>query len=219
MAHRFRAGAFPIGIDTGLIAQQASGGGEQAGGARPAQEPGSRGSWPSAWTGWTIRKGLPERFHGFERYLQRHPEQQGLLTYLQIAPVSRGEVSEYQLLRNELEQIAGHINGNHAAARLDAAALRQPQLRARHADRLLSHGPDRPGHAAARRHEPGRQGIRRRAGSGRSRRAGAVDLAGAARRNEGSADRQSATTWTAWPTPSPPRPACRLPNAWKAGAR
>jgi len=59
-------------------------------------------------------KGLPERFHGFARYLQRHPDQKGLLTYLQIAPVSRGEVSEYKLLRNQLEQLAGHINGNHA---------------------------------------------------------------------------------------------------------
>ena len=52
-------------------------------------------------------KGLPERFHGFERYLQRHPDQKGSLTYLQIAPVSRGDVGEYQQLRNQLEQIAG----------------------------------------------------------------------------------------------------------------
>jgi trehalose 6-phosphate synthase len=61
-------------------------------------------------------KGLPERFHGFERYLTRHPDQKGSLTYLQIAPVSRGSVSEYRQLRAELEQIAGHINGGHAEA-------------------------------------------------------------------------------------------------------
>ena len=59
-------------------------------------------------------KGLPERFHGFERYLERHPDQRGSLTYLQIAPVSRGEVKEYQQLRGHLEQIAGHVNGGHA---------------------------------------------------------------------------------------------------------
>ena len=60
-------------------------------------------------------KGLPERFHAFERYLERHPDQKGSMTYLQIAPVSRGEVKEYQQLRHHLEQIAGHVNGGHAA--------------------------------------------------------------------------------------------------------
>ncbi|HZF97952.1 MAG TPA: trehalose-6-phosphate synthase, partial [Pseudoxanthomonas sp.] len=40
--------------------------------------------------------------------------QKGNLTYLQIAPVSRGEVSEYRTLRTQLEQLAGHINGKHA---------------------------------------------------------------------------------------------------------
>src|SRR5690606_8062569 len=57
----------------------------------------------------------PERFRGFERYLERHASQKSGLTYLQIAPVSRGEVSEYRLLRKELERISGHINGAHAA--------------------------------------------------------------------------------------------------------
>jgi trehalose 6-phosphate synthase len=61
-------------------------------------------------------KGLPERFRAFERYLQRHPEQHGRITYLQIAPVSRGEIPEYRTLRQELEGLAGHINGTHADA-------------------------------------------------------------------------------------------------------
>ena len=58
-------------------------------------------------------KGLPERFHGFERYLERHPDQRGSLTYLQIAPVSRGEVKEYQQLRGHLEQITELDNRFH----------------------------------------------------------------------------------------------------------
>jgi trehalose 6-phosphate synthase len=37
------------------------------------------------------------------------------MTYLQLAPVSRSEVPEYQALRRELEGLAGHINGRHAA--------------------------------------------------------------------------------------------------------
>ena len=36
------------------------------------------------------------------------------MTFLQIAPVSRGEVAEYQALREQLERLSGHINGEHA---------------------------------------------------------------------------------------------------------
>lgn len=111
---RLRAGAFPIGIDTGLIADQAA-----AAIDKPAVRDLRRSLHPRQLAIGVDRldysKGLPERFHGFERYLERHPDQKGNLTYLQIAPVSRGEVAEYQNLRNQLEQIAGHINGNHAA--------------------------------------------------------------------------------------------------------
>ena len=110
---RFRTGAFPISIDTPQIARQAA-----AASAKPAVRS-LRTSLEDRLLAIGVdrldySKGLPERFHGFERYLQRHPDQKGSLTYLQLAPVSRGEVNEYQLLRNQLEQIAGHINGAHA---------------------------------------------------------------------------------------------------------
>lgn len=59
-------------------------------------------------------KGLPERFRAFGRYIERHPSERGRLTFLQIAPVSRGDVAEYRQLRDQLEGIAGHINGTHA---------------------------------------------------------------------------------------------------------
>ncbi|AKC86108.1 alpha,alpha-trehalose-phosphate synthase (UDP-forming) [Pseudoxanthomonas suwonensis] len=110
---RFRTGAFPISIDTAHIARQAA-----AAMAKPALRA-LRTSLERRMLAIGVdrldySKGLPERFHGFERYLQRHPDQRGTLTYLQIAPVSRGEVGEYQHLRSQLEQIAGHINGAHA---------------------------------------------------------------------------------------------------------
>src|SRR5690606_2996063 len=112
--HRFRTGTFPISIDTPLIERQAA-----AAMSKPALRD-MRASLERRILAIGVdrldySKGLPERFHGFERYLQRHPEQKGSLTYLQIAPVSRGDVGEYQQLRNQLEQIAGHINGAHAA--------------------------------------------------------------------------------------------------------
>lgn len=112
---RFRADAFPISIDTQQIAQQ----------ARTAVNKPAVRNLRQSLRGRLLAigvdrldysKGLPERFNGFERYLKRHKDQRGSLTYLQIAPVSRGEVSEYQALRSQLEQIAGHVNGTYAEA-------------------------------------------------------------------------------------------------------
>jgi len=110
---RLRAAAFPIGIDTALIERQ----------AKAAMSKQSVRDLRSSLRDRQLAigvdrldysKGLPERFQGFERYLERHPDQHGTLTYLQIAPVSRGDVAEYRSLRSQLEQIAGHINGGHA---------------------------------------------------------------------------------------------------------
>jgi trehalose 6-phosphate synthase len=59
-------------------------------------------------------KGLPNRFHAYGQLLERWPEHKAKVTFLQIAPHSRGEVATYRTLRRELEQIAGRINGKHA---------------------------------------------------------------------------------------------------------
>lgn len=56
-------------------------------------------------------KGIPERFRSFERFLEKFPAHQGKVSLMQIAPVSRGEVPEYKHIREELEALAGHING------------------------------------------------------------------------------------------------------------
>ncbi|WP_462115586.1 alpha,alpha-trehalose-phosphate synthase (UDP-forming), partial [Lysobacter xanthus] len=110
---RFRAGAFPISIDTRRIAELAE---ESA--AKPNVK-----KLTASMSGRELAigvdrldysKGLPERFKGFANYLERYPQQRGELTFLQIAPVSRGDVAEYQELREELEQLSGHINGRFA---------------------------------------------------------------------------------------------------------
>lgn len=56
-------------------------------------------------------KGIPERFRSFERFLEKFPARHGQVSLMQIAPVSRGEVPEYKMIRSELEHLAGHING------------------------------------------------------------------------------------------------------------
>ena len=111
---RFRAGAFPISIDTQGIARQAA-----AAMRKPAVQR-LRASLTDRGLAIGVdrldySKGLPERFRAVERYLEKYPEQRGNLTFLQLAPPSRGEVPEYQALRRTLEGLAGHINGLHAS--------------------------------------------------------------------------------------------------------
>ena len=110
---RFRAGAFPISIDTRRIAEL----------AREAVAKPSVKRLTASMSGRALAigvdrldysKGLPERFRGFANYLRRYPQQRGQLTFLQIAPVSRGDVAEYRTLRQELEQLSGHINGTYS---------------------------------------------------------------------------------------------------------
>ncbi|MFD2236433.1 alpha,alpha-trehalose-phosphate synthase (UDP-forming) [Aureimonas populi] len=59
-------------------------------------------------------KGIIQRFRGFEQLLEDYPQTQGSVRFLQVAPVSRGELEAYADLRTELEQIAGNINGRFA---------------------------------------------------------------------------------------------------------
>ncbi|MBR0551365.1 alpha,alpha-trehalose-phosphate synthase (UDP-forming) [Stakelama marina] len=59
-------------------------------------------------------KGLDERFLGYERFLERHPEERKEVFLLQIAPPSRGGVESYQKIRTTLEGLAGRINGAYA---------------------------------------------------------------------------------------------------------
>jgi trehalose 6-phosphate synthase len=59
-------------------------------------------------------KGLEERFLGYRRFLEEHEECQGKLFLLQIAPPSRGEVHTYEIIREDLDELSGRINGEFA---------------------------------------------------------------------------------------------------------
>jgi trehalose 6-phosphate synthase/phosphatase len=56
-------------------------------------------------------KGLPEKLLAYERLLAERPDLHGKVTLIQIAAPSRTGVIEYQALREELEGLAGRING------------------------------------------------------------------------------------------------------------
>jgi trehalose 6-phosphate synthase len=110
----FRAGAFPISIDANLIARQAAAAVTRAS-VQPLRESLGSRTLAIGVDRLDYSKGIPDRFRAFERFLDRYPELHGQMTYLQLAPVSRSEVPEYQALRRELEGLAGHINSRHAA--------------------------------------------------------------------------------------------------------
>ena len=59
-------------------------------------------------------KGLRQRFAAFERFLEDYPHWRGNVTFMQIAPPSRGDIQTYREIRRELEGEAGRINGRFA---------------------------------------------------------------------------------------------------------
>ncbi len=59
-------------------------------------------------------KGLPQRIAGFGKLLERFPRHRAKVTFLQVAPVSRGDVAQYRALRRELDEMVGRINGQYA---------------------------------------------------------------------------------------------------------
>jgi trehalose 6-phosphate synthase len=59
-------------------------------------------------------KGLPQRILGFGKLLERFPRHRSKVTFLQVAPVSRGDVAQYRALRRELDENVGRINGQYA---------------------------------------------------------------------------------------------------------
>jgi trehalose 6-phosphate synthase len=58
-------------------------------------------------------KGIPERFRAIDRLLEAHPEYQGRFTFLQLGPVSRIHIPEYQALNDELYHLMVAINRKH----------------------------------------------------------------------------------------------------------
>ena len=59
-------------------------------------------------------KGLPQRFEAYERLLTDFAEHRSTVTFMQIAPFSRGEVRQYRELKRNLERLEGRINGKFA---------------------------------------------------------------------------------------------------------
>ena len=132
--HRFRTGAFPIGIDVDHFADMA---GSMEGYRRLRRVAECLGGQTTILgvDRLDYTKGLPERMLAYERLLQRERACRRSTCLVQIAAPSREDVPEYMDIRSELERISGRINGRFAEldwtpVRYLNRALSQPQLAA-----------------------------------------------------------------------------------------
>jgi trehalose 6-phosphate synthase len=107
------AAAYPIGIDYKEFTEAAN--------SEPARE--AFGRLKESATGrrtiigvdrLDYSKGLEERFLGYRRFLEEHEDCRGKVFMLQIAPPSRGEVATYEVIREDLDELSGRINGEFA---------------------------------------------------------------------------------------------------------
>ena len=112
-SRQVKAAAFPIGIDAGDFARAVA-----TPTARQACERLKRSVEDKHVIIGVDRldysKGLPERFRGYRRFLEEHDDYRGRVTFLQIAPPSRGEVHTYEEIRTHLDELSGRINGEFA---------------------------------------------------------------------------------------------------------
>jgi trehalose 6-phosphate synthase len=108
-----RAATFSIGIDPGDIAAQAEGEEGRAAAARLGRLTENRALVIGV-DRMDYSKGLPQRMEAFGRMLDDHEELRGRVSFLQIAPPSREAVDAYQVLREELDRLAGRINADYA---------------------------------------------------------------------------------------------------------
>ena len=101
-----RVGAFPLGIDYEAHERRAT-------------------AAPPAFAGDEVivlgvdrldyTKGIPERILAFERLLERHPEYRERVAFLQLAVPSRAQAAEYQLLKRQIDELVGRVNGRFGA--------------------------------------------------------------------------------------------------------
>ena len=110
---RLRAAVFPIGIDVGAIAAQATAADDGRHMRRLRQSIGDRALMIGV-DRLDYSKGLVARFQAYSHLLDAYPETRHRILFMQIAPPSRTQVPEYREIRQKLETAAGAINGRYA---------------------------------------------------------------------------------------------------------
>jgi trehalose 6-phosphate synthase/phosphatase len=107
-ARTVQLGAFPLGIDYVAFEKRARD-------AKPADANGEQIILGVDRLDYT--KGIPERLIAFERLLERHREHRGRVVYLQLAVPSRHQMTDYQRLKRQIDELVGRVNGRFGGRR------------------------------------------------------------------------------------------------------
>ena len=59
-------------------------------------------------------KGIPNRLHAFEYFLNKYPEFKEKVTLVMLSVPSRSNVKQYKLMKSEVDELVGSINGKYA---------------------------------------------------------------------------------------------------------
>jgi trehalose 6-phosphate synthase len=110
---KFRAEVFPIGIDVDDCAKLAQENMGHTKVKRLAKSIGDRRLIIGV-DRLDYSKGLEHKFRAIEALLANYPSTRGHVSFLQIAPPTRAGVRTYTEIRENLEQVAGNVNGRYA---------------------------------------------------------------------------------------------------------
>ncbi|MFB2553480.1 alpha,alpha-trehalose-phosphate synthase (UDP-forming) [Ensifer soli] len=106
----FRAGAYPISIETATFADFAKKAASNAM-VRKARQSVEGRDLIIGVDRLDYSKGIIQRLDAFERFITTNPAYQNKVTFLQVTPKSRSEVPEYEQMQKMVAEQAGRING------------------------------------------------------------------------------------------------------------
>ncbi|MGH7475570.1 MAG: alpha,alpha-trehalose-phosphate synthase (UDP-forming) [Longimicrobiales bacterium] len=108
--HLVALGVYPVGVDVQYFADVAQRPATRERAAEIRQRTGAKKVILSA-ERLDYVKGALERLECFERFLERHPERHGDVSFVQIAVPTRTGMEEFQTMRRSAEEAVGRING------------------------------------------------------------------------------------------------------------
>ena len=109
-----KADAFPIGIDYEKFANAASDAKVQREIDKIRKKVGDRKIILSI-DRLDYTKGIPQRLEAFDLFLDKYPKFKGKVTFIVVAVPSRTKVEHYRLLKKQVDELIGKINGKHGA--------------------------------------------------------------------------------------------------------
>lgn len=108
-----RTGVYPVGIDVEELVEEAERSRDNEQAQQLEQDLGERDLIIGA-DRLDYSKGLVQRFNAFEALLTDFEHRRQKTMFMQIASPSRSTIPEYDELRRQLEEMAGHINARYA---------------------------------------------------------------------------------------------------------